>query len=76
MQRWEDMEARGFVMEAGLDEDVSVACLKGWCAAAAADLELAEALEGRSLGPDERLNEVLASSVRQDGPDGAWQLNR
>ena len=75
-QRWDELLARGFVAAAVLADDVSVACLNGWCRTAAADLELAEALRGRPIEPDEQLSQALTAAATKDTENSGWVLNR
>ena len=62
MQRWNETVSRGLAEAAGLTNDVSVACLQGWCSSAAANLKLAAALKG-TPSQGESLEAVLNAAV-------------
>lgn len=77
MQRWQELQGKGLVEAAGLGEDVSVACLRGWSTTAAADLALVAALQNRLLQPEDTLSAALATAAAQSsGPEGGWHLHR
>lgn len=75
LQRWAELEAKGYVAEAGLEEDLQVDCLESWWRNKAADLKLVAALQGRHLQPEESLQDAMQDCITRDS-DGRVHLKR
>ena len=75
LQQWRKLREEGFVAEAGLQDDLQVECLTSWWQNKAADADLISVLRGRSLQPQDALNEVLQNSLITDSI-GAIHLKR
>lgn len=75
MQRWSELGNKHLVRDASLEGDVQVECLKSWACNMDADLQMASALLGREMEPEESLQETLQECIHKDGSSTA-HLNR
>ena len=75
MQRWYELEWKGYVKDTGLESDLQVECLKSWSFNKTADLKLVTALCGREVEPEESFQEALEGCILKDASNIA-HLNR
>ena len=57
------------------NDETDIECLEEWAKTAESDLQLAEALQGNSLSPTQRLEEVFPATYSRDA-DGRIFLTR